>query len=486
MSVGNTNYLIPNPALNGAAIQNNSPNELGAQTALTHQVASAATHQAESTISCCLATRTEIISPNEDFICFTETPTSEFANAYPCTFEFGGKFYLNATACFLAQQYTDQPLTMDLFTQCETAEEAHFLAEQCPVTPGRKLSWNDPDAQHINKNDVMMHVLRAKFGQNPELKEKLLSTGNLYIACQGFDLCWSDCFNGSGQNLLGLCLMQLRGEYGGVGITSNCPLYGIKILDVSTRCFAIMDDLPRDIIWHIYGQCFSNNDITSIQALACTNMRSYKCITSIVEKIDLKELCPLLKIVSAEEAQKYGFNAVPAPSFPKLSLIKGYQDMAPNVEGDAGVTYFDFILPEDLTLRQVIEIAKAQGITVETYWDQILIDIGDVAIKQVFPCMLANNVFKDSRNKRYDVQCVLVRRHGCELPTVEQYIIHIVLISKIYNQCLFGENPLTYGRSSTFVEGFPLVVGGSAPGCLDVSRRGCGPGNVGAGSRRKF
>jgi hypothetical protein len=161
--------------------------------------------------------------------------------------------------------------------------------------------------------------------------------------------------------------------------------------------------------------------------------------------------------------------------------------MAPNVEGDAGVTYFDFTLPEDLTLRQIVEIAKAQGITVEIYWDKILPAIGDVAIKQVFPCMLANNVFKDSRNKNYDDQCVRVRRHGCELPTVEQYIIHIVLINKIYNQCLFGQNPLTYGRSSTSVKDFPLVVGDSAPGRLSVSFfLGCDLERIGAGSRRKF
>ena len=168
-----------------------------------HAVASAAIPRAESTTSNSLATRT-LSQPTLDFICFTEIPTSAFANAYPCTFEFGGKYYQNATACFLAQQYTDEPEKMDLFTACATADEAQFLAEQFPMTPER--------GQHINKKNVMMDVLRAKFGQNPELKEQLLSTGNLYIACQGYDLLVSDGFNGTGQNLLGHCLMQLRGE----------------------------------------------------------------------------------------------------------------------------------------------------------------------------------------------------------------------------------------------------------------------------------
>jgi hypothetical protein len=74
--------------------------------------------------------------------------------------------------------------------------------------------------------------------------------------------------------------------------------------------------------------------------------------------------------------------------------------------------------------------------------------------------MLANTVFKDSRRKSFDDQLVLVHGHGCELPTVEQYIIHIVLIQKISSQCLFGDNHSTYGRSITRVKDVFLVVGG--------------------------
>ncbi len=435
-----------------------------------------------------LVGRTETISQNKlDFVSFTEAPTCAFANAYPCKIEFGGKHYQNATACFLAQKYTDQPRIMELLTDCETAEEALFLSSTCPMTDARKLSWENPDARHANKYDVMMHVQRAKFGQNSNLKEQLLSTENLYIACQGYDPLWSDGFNGTGQNQLGLCLMQLRKEYGKDSIVPQSTGYKFQIQALNERCILIMTGIPGDITHQIFLQCFSNNDITGIQALACTNKHFYTNITMIIEKLDLAQLCPLLKIVSAEEAQKYGFTAQSAPIFPKLKLIEAYQEMAPHVEGNAGVSYFDFTLPEELTLRQIVEIAKGQGIGVGIYWDQILPEIGDVAIKQAFPCMLANNVFKDSRKKNYDEQCVLVRGHGCELPTVEQYIIQIVLINKISNQslCLFGENPLTCGRSSTHVQDLPLVVGSSAPGRLGVSRIWWVDEGFGAGGRRK-
>ncbi len=418
-----------------------------------------------------LVGRTETISQNKlDFVSFTEAPTCAFANAYPCTIEFGGQYYQNATTCFLAQQYTDQPHIMELLTRCETVEEALFLSSTCPMTDERKLSWENPDAQHVNKYDVMMHVQRAKFGQNSNLKDQLLSTENLYIACQGYDPLWIDGFNGTGQNQLGQCLMQLRKEYGGDSIVPQSTDYTLRIQALDERCILIMTGIPGDIIGQIFLQCFSNNDITGIQALSCTNKHFYTNITMIAEKLDLAQLCPLLKIVSAEEAQKYGFLAQPAPIFPKLKMIKAYQEMAPHIEDNAGVTYFDFTLPEELTLRQIVKIAEIQGIEVGIYWPLTSQNIGDVAIKQAFPCMLANNVFKDSRKKTYDEQCVLVRGHGCELPTVEQYIIQIVLIQKISNQflCLFGKNPLTYGRSSTIVQGCPLYVGGSAPARLGV------------------
>ncbi len=276
-----------------------------------------------------------------------------------------------------------------------------------------------------------------------------------------------------------------------LSITSNRLSVFHSTPEKTMELYKCYKKLMENTIGQIFLQCFSNNDITGIQALSCTNKHFYENITMIVNdenKVDLKQLCPLLKIVSAEEAQKYGFPAQPALIFPKLKLIKAYEEMASQIEGNAGLTYFNFTLPEDLTLRQIVEIVKGQGIEVAIFYDQILPTIGDVAILQAFPCMLANNVFIDSRNKNYDEQCALVRGHGCELPTLEQYIIQIVLISKISNQslCLFGRNPWTYGRSSTRVQGFPLVVGGSAPARLDVDFNGWVRRVSGVGGRRKF
>jgi len=466
--------------------QPNGLNGLSPQAAQTHSVASSAIPQAKTTTTTSLELRAQTI-PELDFVCFTEIPTCALANAYPCTFEFGGYNYQNATACFLAQKHTDQPEKMAFFAECATAEEAQFLDEQFAMTPERVQSWENPEARHVNKLDVMMQVLRAKFGQNSELKEHLLSTGNFYIACQGYDLLITDGFNATGQNLLGDCLMQLRGEYTGDGSVPKSLGYEAKIQDLTTRCSWFMTNTPQDLIGLFYEQCWTNNDITGIQALACTNKHFYTNISTIVQKIDLKKLCPLLQIISAKQAEACGFPVQPISVLPKLGIIKAYQAMSPHVEGDAGVTYFNFTLRDDLTLRQIVEIAKAQGITVNFSWDQILTEVGDVAIAQVLPGMGANNVFKDSRNKSFDDQVILAHEHGCELPMAGLQIMHIVLIQKISDRCLFGQDPFTYGRSITRVKGFPLIVGGSAPVCLRVcSSRGFDSEARGAGGWRKF
>ena len=195
-----------------------------------------------------LATKAEVLPQAIiDHLCFSESPTFEFGNAYPCKFEFGGRYYLNAVACFLAQQYSDQSQVMALFANCKTADEARALASQTPMTKERENSWENPQAQHINKNDVMMNVLRAKFGQNLNLKRMLLATGGAYLVCQGNDPYWTDCYNGIGKNALGTCLMRLRGEYQGIGIISPCLSYNNVILSMKEKdrrrwnAFAIND-----------------------------------------------------------------------------------------------------------------------------------------------------------------------------------------------------------------------------------------------------
>lgn len=70
-----------------------------------------------------------------------------------------------------------------------------------------------PDWENI-KVDRMRAVIKAKFSQNPELKKKLLDTGDALLAEDSpVDKFWGIGALGDGKNMLGKLLMELRGEF---------------------------------------------------------------------------------------------------------------------------------------------------------------------------------------------------------------------------------------------------------------------------------
>lgn len=63
------------------------------------------------------------------------------------------------------------------------------------------------------KDDIMREALRAKFTQNKELKTILLETGDAeLVEHTHLDFYWADGGDGSGKNMLGKLLMELREE----------------------------------------------------------------------------------------------------------------------------------------------------------------------------------------------------------------------------------------------------------------------------------
>ena len=70
-----------------------------------------------------------------------------------------------------------------------------------------------PDWEEVKEN-IMMIALRAKFDQYPELKQILLSTaGNSLVEHTENDTYWGDAGDGSGLNILGDLLVELREYY---------------------------------------------------------------------------------------------------------------------------------------------------------------------------------------------------------------------------------------------------------------------------------
>lgn len=73
-----------------------------------------------------------------------------------------------------------------------------------------------PDWEEV-KYEIMKDIVRAKFTQNPALKQKLLETNDAHIeeGNNHRDRIWGVCPPGSGQglNYLGKILMELRAEW---------------------------------------------------------------------------------------------------------------------------------------------------------------------------------------------------------------------------------------------------------------------------------
>ena len=76
---------------------------------------------------------------------------------------------------------------------------------------GRRIELR-PDWEEV-KIEIMRQVLKSKFTHNPELREKLIATGNteLIEGNNWNDRFWGVC-RGVGKNHLGKLLMEIRAE----------------------------------------------------------------------------------------------------------------------------------------------------------------------------------------------------------------------------------------------------------------------------------
>ncbi|MBQ8497885.1 MAG: NADAR family protein [Clostridia bacterium] len=125
------------------------------------------------------------------------------SNFYKAPVEYHGLRYLNNEAAFQAQKcLSDEEKQQFLFTDPARAKRL-----------GRKVSLR-ADWETV-KVGIMEDIVRAKFTQNPDLKELLLATGDTELV-EGNT--WNDTFwgvniqSGKGQNHLGKILMKIRKE----------------------------------------------------------------------------------------------------------------------------------------------------------------------------------------------------------------------------------------------------------------------------------
>ena len=123
------------------------------------------------------------------------------SNFFLCQVEFEGMNFSNVEAAFQAAKCLDMKERERFFGL--SGGQAKRLGKRVELRP----DWEDV------KIDIMRQVLKSKFTQNPELREKLIATGNteLIEGNNWNDRFWGVC-RGVGKNHLGKLLMEVRAE----------------------------------------------------------------------------------------------------------------------------------------------------------------------------------------------------------------------------------------------------------------------------------
>ncbi len=128
---------------------------------------------------------------------------SFLSNFFNVPVEWDGLRYLNSEAAFQAAKVLTDEERMEFI----------YLDPSRAKRKGRQVKLR-ADWEQV-KYGIMEEIVRAKFTQNAELREKLLATGDaeLIEGNTWGDTCWGvDLRNGKGRNCLGKILMKVRAE----------------------------------------------------------------------------------------------------------------------------------------------------------------------------------------------------------------------------------------------------------------------------------
>jgi ribA/ribD-fused uncharacterized protein len=137
-----------------------------------------------------------------------EKPYGAFSNLYRRPFSFEDREYPTAEHAYQAGKPSKQVVREWILS----APSPSLLA----MAAHGLYSWDIVPNWSRVKFDRMRAVLRAKFTQHPDLRDLLLSTGNMRLVEVGrtsnaVNRTWGE-VNGKGKNMLGVLLMELRAE----------------------------------------------------------------------------------------------------------------------------------------------------------------------------------------------------------------------------------------------------------------------------------
>jgi ribA/ribD-fused uncharacterized protein len=143
------------------------------------------------------------------FYSVKEKPYGCFSNFSPHGFEADGVRWPTSEHYFQAQKFAGTPHVEELRQARSPMIAARMgRARARPLRP----DWNEV------KDDIMREAVRLKFAANPDIRDTLLSTGDAEIVEKtASDYYWGCGTDGTGQNMLGRILMEVRAELRGEG-----------------------------------------------------------------------------------------------------------------------------------------------------------------------------------------------------------------------------------------------------------------------------
>jgi ribA/ribD-fused uncharacterized protein len=123
------------------------------------------------------------------------------SNFHLCEIVFEGDRYNSTEHAYQAAKSLDPGVRAAFRSPSMTCREAQKRGQQIPIRP----DWEQ------KKIDVMFDVCLYKFSQHPELKAKLLATGDAHLeeGNRHGDMFWGT-VDGQGRNELGKVLMKIR------------------------------------------------------------------------------------------------------------------------------------------------------------------------------------------------------------------------------------------------------------------------------------
>lgn len=126
------------------------------------------------------------------------------SNFHECRVEVDGIIYPSSEHAYMAEKtvYPEEKKEIAAMSTCR--EVKTYGSSKMTIS---KENWE------YYRVVAMIKVLFAKFSQNQELKEKLLATGDKLLIETNWwkDRFWGEDKSGNGQNMLGECLMAVRG-----------------------------------------------------------------------------------------------------------------------------------------------------------------------------------------------------------------------------------------------------------------------------------